>query len=66
MAFASIFSLARRVRGPKMPLIVIIDDRITNRNIFSKLASSVDANVVVRAFGNPNEALTWLGDNVPT
>jgi diguanylate cyclase (GGDEF)-like protein/PAS domain S-box-containing protein len=65
MAFASIFSLARRVRGPKMPLIVIIDDRITNRNIFSKLASSVDANVVVRAFGNPNEALTWLGDNVP-
>ncbi len=46
-----------------MALIVIVDDRVTNRNIFSKLAASVGADVTVRAFGSPVEALQWLGDN---
>ena len=48
-----------------MSLIVIVDDRITNRNIFSKLASSIEANVTVRAFGEPDAALEWLADNTP-
>jgi diguanylate cyclase (GGDEF)-like protein/PAS domain S-box-containing protein len=48
-----------------MSLIVIVDDRITNRNIFSKLAASIDANVGVRAFGDPAEALVWLAENTP-
>ncbi len=46
-----------------MSLVVIIDDRITNRNIYSKLAASIEANVVVRAFGDPAEALAWLCDH---
>ena len=40
-----------------MSLIVIIDDRVTNRNVFSKLAASIEADVSVRAFGDPREAL---------
>ncbi len=48
-----------------MSLIVIVDDRVTNRNIFSRLAASIDANVSVRAFGDPVEALAWLADNPP-
>lgn len=48
-----------------MPLIVVVDDRVTNRNIFSKLASSIDAGVSVRAFGDPLEALAWLQDETP-
>ena len=48
-----------------MSLIVIVDDRITNRNIFSKLATSIAADVAVRAFGEPREALAWLVDNDP-
>ena len=48
-----------------MSLIVIVDDRITNRNIFAKLASSIEEGVVVRAFRDPAEALAWLADNPP-
>ncbi|GLK66870.1 EAL domain-containing protein [Hansschlegelia plantiphila] len=48
-----------------MALICILDDRITNRNIFGKLAASIEPNVVVRTFGNPIEALAWLADNTP-
>lgn len=48
-----------------MSLIVIIDDRVTNRSVFSKLAASIEADVVVRAFGDPREALEWLETNPP-
>lgn len=48
-----------------MSLIVIIDDRVTNRNVFSKLAASIEADVSVRAFGDPREALEWLETNTP-
>ena len=48
-----------------MPLIVILDDRVTNRNIFSRLASSLDEGVTVRAFGDPLEALDWVDTNPP-
>jgi diguanylate cyclase (GGDEF)-like protein/PAS domain S-box-containing protein len=48
-----------------MPLVVILDDQITNRKIFSKLAASIDPDVTVRAFGDPVEALAWLRDNTP-
>ena len=50
---------------PAMSLIVILDDRVTNRNIFSRLALSVEEGVAVRAFGDPLEALEWLDDNSP-
>jgi diguanylate cyclase (GGDEF)-like protein/PAS domain S-box-containing protein len=48
-----------------MSLIVILDDRITNRNIFAKLAASIEDGAEVRAFGDPLEALAWLRDNTP-
>lgn len=48
-----------------MSLIVIVDDRVSNRNIFAKLAVSIEPDVTVRTFGDPVEALEWLADNTP-
>jgi CheY-like chemotaxis protein len=48
-----------------MTLIVIVDDRVTNRTIYSRLALSIGEGVTVRAFGDPCEALEWLEDNRP-
>ena len=48
-----------------MSLIVIVDDRVTNRNIFAKLAASIEPDVQVRAFGDPVEAIAWLKNNAP-
>ena len=48
-----------------MTLIAILDDRATNRQIFSKLASSLEAGIQVQAFGDPLSALDWLDDNPP-
>ena len=48
-----------------MPLIVILDDRATNRKIFSKLAASIESGVTVRSFGDPAELLVWLEHNTP-
>ena len=46
-----------------MALVAIVDDRVTNRNIFSKLAASIAPDISVRAFADPRDALAWLGDN---
>jgi len=51
--------------GYRMPLIVIVDDRVSNRNIFAKLAASIEADLTVRTFGDPKEALEWLETNTP-
>jgi len=48
-----------------MSLIVIVDDRITNRNIFAKLATSIEEGVAVRAFGDPAEAIECIKNNTP-
>ncbi|MCK8784076.1 EAL domain-containing protein [Roseomonas sp. NAR14] len=48
-----------------MPTIVILDDRITNRNIFSRLAASLEDDVTVQVFGDPLKALEWLDHNAP-
>ena len=48
-----------------MPLIVIVDDRLTNRNIFAKLAAAIEEGIEVKTFGDPAEALVWLQDNTP-
>ena len=48
-----------------MSRIVIIDDRSTNRNIFSKLAASIEPEVTVQTFGDPLDALAWLAGNLP-
>ena len=46
-----------------MALVAIVDDRVTNRNIFSKLAASIASDISVRAFADPRDALVWLGEN---
>lgn len=48
-----------------MSHIVIIDDRVTNRNILVKLAQSLDKNVDVRAFADPRAAIEWFTDHTP-
>ncbi|OWJ58073.1 EAL domain-containing response regulator [Inquilinus limosus] len=48
-----------------MSLVVILDDRPTNRNIFSRLAASLESQVTVQAFGDPLEALDWLAGHTP-
>ncbi len=40
--------------------IVILDDRATNRAIYTQLARSLGQNVSVSAFGDAAEALEWL------
>ena len=46
-----------------MPLILILDDRATNRAIFTRLAGLIADDVVVESFGNPLDALEWLESN---
>ena len=48
-----------------MPLIVILDDRATNRKIFSKLAASIESSVKVHSFADPAKLLVWLKHNTP-
>jgi diguanylate cyclase (GGDEF)-like protein/PAS domain S-box-containing protein len=48
-----------------MSLIVILDDRATNRKIFSRLAASIEEGATVRAFADPEDALEWLKAHTP-
>src|SRR5207248_3738304 len=48
-----------------MSVIVILDDRATNRQIFSRLAASIESGVTVRAFADPESALDWMRAHTP-
>lgn len=48
-----------------MAVAVVIDDRVTNRNILTRLARLLEDDIVVKAFGNPAEALGWCESNPP-
>ena len=48
-----------------MSVIVILDDRATNRTIFSKLAASIESDAEVHPFGDPVDALAWLETHTP-
>lgn len=48
-----------------MAVILILDDKSTNRNIYSRLAQTIEDNAVVHAFASPVEALEWLEGNCP-
>lgn len=48
-----------------MPSVVIVDDRATNRSIFSKLAGSLGVEIEVEAFAAPDPALRWIGGRIP-
>jgi diguanylate cyclase (GGDEF)-like protein len=51
--------------GPSTCLIVVVDDRNTNRLIFSRLAASIREGVIVEAFSDPAAMLIWSESNVP-
>jgi len=45
--------------------VFVIDDRITNRNILTRLAASVEEGLHVQAFASPVDALTAASDVLP-
>ncbi len=45
--------------------VVVIDDRVTNRNILTRLAMSVEEGIRVKAFASPKPALSWLEQTTP-
>ncbi len=51
--------------GAPMSLILILDDRGTNRKILAQLAVSVEPSAKVVTFGNPLLALAWMDGNRP-
>ena len=46
-----------------MAMILILDDRATNRSIYARLASVIEDNIAVEVFGDPLDALEWLEGN---
>ncbi len=46
-----------------MSLIVILDDRLTNRNIYARLSESLETGAGVVTFDDPRAALAWLAAN---
>ena len=48
-----------------MPLILVVDDRVTNRALLARLATSLAPDTVVRDFSDPLAALEWTASNTP-
>ncbi|MFC1455605.1 putative bifunctional diguanylate cyclase/phosphodiesterase [Microvirga arabica] len=48
-----------------MTTILIVDDRSTNRNIYSRLAQAIEEGAIVHASASPHEALDWLNSSCP-
>lgn len=48
-----------------MATILIVDDRSTNRSIYSRLAQAIEEGAVVHASASPHEALDWLSGSIP-
>lgn len=49
--------------GLQSCVIVVVDDRVSNRNILTRLAESLDVACHAVAFATPTEALWWLEEN---
>ncbi len=45
-----------------MPLVAILDDQLTNRQIFARLAGSIADDVTVETYADPLQALAGLND----
>ena len=45
--------------------VIVIDDRVTNRNILTRLAMSVEEGIRVKAFASPKPALAWVEQTMP-
>ncbi len=48
-----------------MTLIAILDDRASNRQIYARLAGTINDNVAAHAFVSPTEALAWAERTTP-
>jgi CheY-like chemotaxis protein len=48
-----------------MKTIMVVDDQASNRRVLSRLASTVEQGVVVKAFGNPLDALAYADGHTP-
>ena len=48
-----------------MPLILVVDDRVTNRALLARLAASLAHDAVIRDFSDPLAALEWTASNTP-
>ncbi len=48
-----------------MATVLVVDDRVTNRNILTRLAQSVEEGVQVHAFPGARDALRYLDDHPP-
>ena len=48
-----------------MSTVLVVDDRVTNRQVLSRLASAADRDAEVHAFTNPREAIVWAGEHTP-
>ncbi len=46
-----------------MPAVAIVDDISTNRLIYSKVATSIQDDIVVKAFESPLDALRWVEEH---
>ncbi len=46
-------------------LVIILDDRATNRRIYAQLVSRISPNTLVQTFASPTEALARCVDDVP-
>lgn len=51
--------------GSATATVLVVDDRVTNRNILTRLAQSVAEGVRVHAFARARDALAWLDANPP-
>lgn len=47
------------------PQVVVIDDEFTSRVILERVAQSIQKDIVVKTFGDPVTALSWIRDNRP-
>ncbi|MEH6754787.1 MAG: PAS domain-containing protein [Alphaproteobacteria bacterium] len=48
-----------------MSTVLVIDDRVTNRHVLSRLASQADESAVVHTFADPRDAIAWSTENTP-
>ena len=48
-----------------MPLIIVIDDRVTNRALLARLSAGLAPDAEVRDFSDPAAALAWTAEHTP-
>ncbi|MGE0253008.1 MAG: PAS domain-containing protein [Alphaproteobacteria bacterium] len=48
-----------------MSTVLVVDDRVTNRAVLSRLAAAADAEAEVHAFADPREAIAWAAEHTP-